>query len=199
VTPARAARRILGAVALTTVALVALGFATRQPAHPAPQRAAATGAAQIPPATWRALAIEPAPGREAVGPCVRNRRLKLVVVSIRRQEAWACHRHRTVINTPVTTGAVRRPGDATPRGSFAVQGLDRNTRLTTSADGSYEVKYWIPFHLGVWGFHDASWQRLPFGSPRYRSRGSHGCVHVPLPAMRHLFHWVDYGTIVRIR
>jgi lipoprotein-anchoring transpeptidase ErfK/SrfK len=132
-------------------------------------------------------------------PCARNHRPQLVVVSIKDQQAWACAGDHAVLSTPVTTGASDRPGDATPRGSFAVQGLDRNTRLTTSADGSYDVKYWIPFHLGVWGFHDASWQRIPIGSAAYRQHGSHGCVHMPLAAIRRLFHWVHYGTVVRIR
>lgn len=123
---------------------------------------------------------------------------QLVVVSIRRQHAWACAGRRTVLSTPVTTGATGRPGHATPRGRFAVQGLERDTTLDTSAAGSYPVKFWIPFHLGVWSFHDASWQRIRFGSHQYVRHGSHGCVHVPLAAMRWLFHWVHYGTPVRI-
>jgi lipoprotein-anchoring transpeptidase ErfK/SrfK len=122
----------------------------------------------------------------------------LVIVSIKRQHEWACSYHRTVLSTPVTTGATSRPGDATPRGTFAVQGLDPHTVLTTSAAGRYHVKYWIPFHLGVWGFHDASWQTMPFGSKHFLTRGSHGCIHMPLPAIRWLFHWVHYGTPVRI-
>jgi lipoprotein-anchoring transpeptidase ErfK/SrfK len=131
-------------------------------------------------------------------PCVHNRRAQLIVVSIKRQHEWACAHHRTVLSTPVTTGATSRPGHATPRGTFAVQGLDRDTVLTTSADGQYRVTYWIPFHLGVWGFHDASWQTMPFGSKHYVTRGSRGCVHMPLAAIRWLFHWVHYGTPVRI-
>lgn len=120
------------------------------------------------------------------------------MVSIRQQHAWACAHHATVLSTAVTTGAVDRSGDATPRGTFAVQGLNRNTVLNTSAAGHYRVKYWIPFHLGVWGFHDASWQRIPFGSRRYVTRGSHGCVHMPVAAIRWLFHWVHYGTPVQV-
>jgi lipoprotein-anchoring transpeptidase ErfK/SrfK len=131
-------------------------------------------------------------------PCVHNRRPQLVVVSIKRQHEWACARGRMVLSTPVTTGATSRPGDATPRGVFAVQGLDRNSVLTTSGPRQYRVKYWIPFHLGVWGFHDASWQKMPFGSKQYVTRGSHGCVHMPLAAIRWLFHWVHYGARVRI-
>ena len=130
--------------------------------------------------------------------CLHNAATQLVIVSIEMQHEWACAGHRTVQSSPVTTGASSRPGDATPRGTFAVQGLDRDTVLDTTAAGSYHVRYWIPFHLGVWGVHDASWQRIPFGSPRYVSRGSHGCVHMPLSAMSWLFHWVHYGTRVRI-
>jgi hypothetical protein len=129
--------------------------------------------------------------------CAHNRKPQLIIVSIERQHEWACEGRRTVQSTAVTTGASTHPGDETPRGTFAVQGLNRDTRLHTS-NGSYAVKYWIPFHLGVWGFHDASWQRIPYGSPRYVTHGSHGCVHMPLPAIRWLFHWVHYGTPVRI-
>jgi lipoprotein-anchoring transpeptidase ErfK/SrfK len=142
--------------------------------------------------------VAPQRRKPAYRPCANNRRAQLIVVSIARQHEWACSRQRTVLSTVVTTGASRRPGDATPRGNFAVQGLNRNTRLTTSADSSYDVKYWIPFHLGVWGFHDARWQKIPFGSPRYVTRGSHGCVHMPMRAIRWLFHWVHYGTRVHI-
>jgi lipoprotein-anchoring transpeptidase ErfK/SrfK len=134
----------------------------------------------------------------AKSPCLHNRQAQLVVVSVRLQHEWACAEQRTVQSTAVTTGATSRTGDATPRGTFAVQGLDRDTVLTTSADGRYHVKYWIPFHLGVWGFHDASWQTMPFGSRHYVTHGSHGCVHMPLAAIRWLFHWVHYGTPVRI-
>jgi lipoprotein-anchoring transpeptidase ErfK/SrfK len=137
------------------------------------------------------------PHTNVPSPCVHNSKAQLVVVSIERQHEWACARSRTVLSTAVTTGA-DRPGERTPKGTFAVQGLNRNTTLTTSGDRSYRVRYWIPFHLGVWGFHDASWQKMPFGSAHYRTRGSHGCVHMPLAAIRWLFHWVHYGTPVRI-
>ncbi|HWA64812.1 MAG TPA: L,D-transpeptidase [Mycobacteriales bacterium] len=134
----------------------------------------------------------------AASPCGGHRGGQLVIVSIERQHLWACDGSRAVISTAVTTGATRR-GDATPRGTFAVEGLDRNTTLTTSGGASFHVRYWIPFHVGVWGFHDASWQKIPFGSRRYVNRGSHGCVHLPLAAIRRLFHWVKYGTRVQIR
>jgi lipoprotein-anchoring transpeptidase ErfK/SrfK len=131
-------------------------------------------------------------------PCDHRTSGQLVVVSIKQQHLWACDGNQTVLTTAVTTGATR-DGDATPRGTFAVQGLNRNTTLTTSGGAAYHVRYWIPFHVGVWGFHDASWQTIPFGSSHYVTGGSHGCVHMPLAAIRQLFQWVKYGTKVRIR
>lgn len=140
----------------------------------------------------------PQQAQSAPSPCDHHSVGQLVVVSIEQQHLWACDGDRTVLTTPVTTGATRH-GDATPRGTFAVQGLNRNTTLTTSGDATYHVRYWIPFHVGVWGFHDASWQTIPFGSSRYVTGGSHGCVHMPLAAIRQLFGWVRYGTKVTVR
>jgi lipoprotein-anchoring transpeptidase ErfK/SrfK len=131
-------------------------------------------------------------------PCDHNQSAQVVVVSIKHQHMWACAGTNTVISTPVTTGASAH-GDATPRGTFAIQGIDPNTTLTTSGGSSYHVRFWLPFRLGIWGFHDASWQTMPFGSKGYVTKGSHGCVHVPTAIMRQLFHWVRYGTKVRIR
>ncbi|HVX68406.1 MAG TPA: L,D-transpeptidase [Mycobacteriales bacterium] len=141
---------------------------------------------------------EAAPTDRLLSPCRHNRREQLVTVSIEQQHAWACAGKRTVLSTPVTTGAETRHGSATPRGSFAVQALTPNTTLRPSRGGSFHVRYWIPFRFGEWGFHDASWQKIPFGSPKFAMHGSHGCVHVPLRAMRQLFHFVHPGTTVRI-
>jgi L,D-transpeptidase catalytic domain len=188
------------------VLVTAIGLTVLAGLHAESRGSASTAAADQAGLGARVRAPATAPSSQPVAahhssgrsPCLHNRRAQLIVVSIMRQHEWACARHRTVLSTPVTTGATSRPGDATPRGTFAVQGLDRGTVLTTSAAGRYRVKYWIPFHLGVWGFHDASWQTMPFGSRHYVTRGSHGCVHMPLAAIRWLFHWVHYGTRVRI-
>ena len=132
--------------------------------------------------------------------CAHNTAARLVRVSIRTQHAWLCARHRTVLSTAVTSGASRRDSDdATPRGHFRVQSLNRNTVLYPASGGAFPVQYWIPFDAPLYGFHDASWQKMPFGSPHYDIRGSHGCVHMPLRAMRFLYHWARVGTRVVIR
>jgi lipoprotein-anchoring transpeptidase ErfK/SrfK len=146
-------------------------------------------------------AARPAPHRMAArpGPCAANRYAKLIEVSIARQRAWFCAHRRQVGRVPVTTGASALAGRATPRGRFRIQGRARNTVLRPSDGGRYPVRYWVAFSGTEYGFHDASWQRFPLGSPRYRWRGSHGCVHLSVPAMRFLYRWASTGTRVVIR
>jgi hypothetical protein len=130
-------------------------------------------------------------------PCSANREAKYVFVSIRRQHLWMCARHRVVRDSPITSGVVGEY-TSTPTGRFEIQDRVRNTWLTLIDGSSYQVKYWIPFQGPLFGFHDSSWQRFPYGSPRYRTQGSHGCVHMPLAAIRFLYRWADIGTTVRI-
>jgi lipoprotein-anchoring transpeptidase ErfK/SrfK len=50
-----------------------------------------------------------------------------------------------------------------------------------------------------YGFHDSPWQTFPYGGSLYRTKGSHGCVHVPPTAMRYTYYWAQTGTLVSIR
>ncbi|MGH8963317.1 MAG: L,D-transpeptidase [Jatrophihabitantaceae bacterium] len=130
--------------------------------------------------------------------CLHNTAAQLILVSITRQHAWLCAKSRTAYSTAVTTG-MNTADTRTPTGRFRIQGRDRDSVLTQSNGDTYDVKYWIPFEAPTYGFHDASWQHFPYGSPKYRTNGSHGCVHMPLPAMRFLYNWVKIGASVDIR
>jgi lipoprotein-anchoring transpeptidase ErfK/SrfK len=147
-------------------------------------------AAPTPPAAPRTSAASPPP-------CARNTALQKVIVSVRAQHAWMCARHRAVYDTPVTTGI---PGEwtSTPTGNYAIQGRNTDTVLTLNTGAQYHVRYWIPFDAPLFGFHDSSWQRFPYGSAKYRTRGSHGCIHMPLRAMRFLYAWAARPTSVHI-
>jgi lipoprotein-anchoring transpeptidase ErfK/SrfK len=136
--------------------------------------------------------------RPARTPCSTNARPQLVFVSLKRQHLWMCARHRVVRDTAITSG-MAGPYTETPTGRYEIQGLNRNSVLTLNTGRTYAVKYWIPFDAPLFGFHDSSWQHFPYGSPRYRTAGSHGCVHVPLAAIRFLYHWARIGTAVRIK
>lgn len=135
--------------------------------------------------------------RRRANPCRHNHAAKFVRVSIRRQHLWICARRHLVRGTPITSGIVGQY-TSTPTGRYTIQGLDRNSTLTLITGQQYVVKYWIPFDAPLFGFHDASWQTFPYGSPRYRRHGSHGCVHMPLSAIAFLYRWADVGTPVRI-
>jgi lipoprotein-anchoring transpeptidase ErfK/SrfK len=210
-------RLAFGAIAVPVAMTVALAVglsgcttAVSGSGSPVPPRPGAPATASSPPSSSGSIGPDlstasprpPAPAvvrHPVVNHCVHNAGGKLVLVSVRRQHVWMCAGHRTVFATPVTTGAVALAYDATPVGNYEIQGRDRNTTLTLNTGQTYQVKYWIPFSAPLFGFHDASWQHFPFGSPRYRTHGSHGCVHMPLRAMRFLYRWGAIGTPVHIR
>jgi lipoprotein-anchoring transpeptidase ErfK/SrfK len=118
-------------------------------------------------------------------------------VSVAKQHLWMCSRSHAAYSTPVTTGIVGEY-TSTPTGSYVVQAKVTDTTLTLNTGASYQVNYWIPFDGPLFGFHDSSWQDFPYGSARYRTEGSHGCVHMPLSAIRFLYRWATVGAAVRI-
>ncbi|HVW79899.1 MAG TPA: L,D-transpeptidase [Mycobacteriales bacterium] len=206
-TPARLGRILLGTAISTTLAAgVATALTTDPPASAAAHvesqgtyarlLTAPLGAAVGNPALQAADAAPVA--RAKPSPCTDNARGRLVLVSIEHQHLWTCAGRHVVLSTPVTTGKAA-PGDATPRGNFAVDARVADTTLHPASGLVIPVAYWIPFKDNIYGFHNAPWQTMPFGSSDYRTEGSIGCVHVPLLALRKLFDWVRVGTSVRIR
>jgi len=131
-------------------------------------------------------------------PCDRNDQQKWVFVSLRQQHMWMCHKHRVAGDTAITSGMLGA-FTHTPTGRYHIQGLNRDSTLTLSSGATYSVKYWIPFDAPLFGFHDSSWQHFPYGSELYRTRGSHGCIHMPLAAIRFFYNWANIGTPVLIR
>lgn len=186
-------------VAAVTVALglLASGCAAPTVGHPRVSAGPASPASISAPVGSPAPAV-PERARAVRTPCSDNALRKWVFVSVRRQHMWMCAGHKVAYDTPITSGIVGQY-TSTPTGRFVIQGRTRDTRLTLIDGSSYAVKYWIPFQGPLFGFHDSSWQTFPYGSPRYRTQGSHGCVHMPLKAIRFLYHWGDTGTPVRIR
>jgi lipoprotein-anchoring transpeptidase ErfK/SrfK len=185
---------------------VITALAIVRPAQPAPHTVALSNP---PAATARHTSSTPAAADAHAGnaklvqlwtesdasPCTANSVPKLVLVSISQQRIWMCERARQVNTTLVTTGAAN-VGDGTPLGSWIVQAKQTNRYLVGPGYRDF-VKYWMPFD-GDFGFHDASWQTMPYGSSGYHANGSHGCVHVPLATMTWLFNWATLNTTVTI-
>ena len=131
-------------------------------------------------------------------PCAGNTTAQFIRVSITAQHAWLCARDHLVYDTAVTTGMTGSKDTRTPTGSFRIQGRNTDTTLNPGAGEAFAVKYWVPFDAPAFGFHDSAWQKFPYGSARYRTQGSHGCVHMPLAAMKYLYDWVQIGASVHI-
>lgn len=128
-----------------------------------------------------------------VTPCTHNTAAQLVLVRIGSQHAWMCQAGRLVYSIAVTTGAT---GHDTLLGTWQVQAKESD-RWLAGEDYTRFVKFWVPYD-GDYGFHDAPWQTVPFGSPQYRSGGSHGCVHLPNTAMEWFYNWIQPGAVVTI-
>jgi hypothetical protein len=136
-------------------------------------------------------------GFNPAAPCAGNTKAQLVAVVISLQHAWMCEHTTKVYDTAITTGASAK-GDDTPTGTWRIQGKQSPRTLNTRDGGSYHVKYWMPYD-GDYGFHDASWQTFPEGSPLWKTQGSHGCEHLPLNAMTYLYSWAEVGATVTVR
>ena len=134
--------------------------------------------------------------KAGTGICGTNYSGKKVTVSISQQHFWACDGTNQVYDTAVTTGAYTISGDATPTGTWHIYNKVTDTHLTGPGYDDF-VQYWMPFYSD-YGFHDASWQTFPFGSSQYATDGSHGCVHLPTPAMAWFYNWAAVGTTVSI-
>jgi hypothetical protein len=120
-----------------------------------------------------------------------------VSVDLSEQHAWFCNGRQQILSVPITSGATA-VGAGTPPGSWRIQAKQRNRYLRPLGGGVFFVHYWMPYN-GPYGLHDSPWQRFPYGGARYRTNGSHGCIHVPHAAIAFLYGWAHIGTPITIR
>ena len=200
----RRAAALLGAV-VVVVSLAGCSSVSPPSLAAARQAGQSTGVAAVLPSHTPTPIPTSTPTPVAVVPsCVGTPAgVKHIYVSISEQSLSACVGPVLFTSTAVTTGAsgLTNVHDATPVGTWRIYSKVQNTVLTgRDAHGSWRdpVAYWMPFY-GAYGFHDASWQTFPFGSPLYTTQGSHGCVHVPVAELGALFNWAPTGTLVTIQ
>jgi lipoprotein-anchoring transpeptidase ErfK/SrfK len=187
----------LGGVVLTRMLDPVFAFAQTT------QRQAIHGDANASPTASAYASLAPV-GPAATGPanqsgnhCAGNQTARRVIVSIAAQRAWYCYGNKAVYSTPVTTGMIKSDTQ-TPKGEFTIHAKAKDTVLTPNTGEQFHVKYWLAFSGTEYGFHDSSWQTVGYGSAKYRTSGSHGCVHLPLTAAKKLYSWARIGTAVTI-
>lgn len=122
---------------------------------------------------------------------------KRVIVTLSRQFARLCDHAQQMLATSITSGASAY-GDGTPTGLWRLQSKQRDRYLYPASGGAYYVHFWMPYD-GAYGMHDSPWQHFPYGSPKYRTAGSHGCVHFPYAAIAWMYAWAPIGTLVHIQ
>lgn len=127
---------------------------------------------------------------------------RLITVSVHDQRLIAYDRGQVVVDTAVTTG---RPALATDIGAMRV--LRKDAPWTMQSPWPKGSPEWYPdtvVAMVLWftkngeGLHDAGWQPESTLGPgsQYGPFASHGCIHVPLAAVRSLFDWAPIGTPV---
>lgn len=170
-------------------------------AAPAPYGQVATPTPTTPRVTYHQAPDARVVGTPKAAPpdaCAKNTKQKAVIVRLSQQHMWLCEKSKIVRDSAITSG-MKGQYTETPTGRFEIQSRTRNTSLTLKSGKTYAVKYWIPFDAPLFGFHDSSWQDFAYGSAKYKTEGSHGCVHLPVKSIRFLYKWADIGTSVRIK
>ena len=127
---------------------------------------------------------------------------RLITVSWQAQRLVAYDNGQVIVDTPVTTGRPSLPTDV-----GAMQVLRKDAPWTMHSPwpkGSPEWYPDTPVQMVLWftkngeGLHDASWQPDSTLGPGSQNGpyASHGCIHLPLAAVRTLFAWAPLGTPV---
>ncbi|MFR7589873.1 MAG: L,D-transpeptidase family protein [Longibaculum sp.] len=123
-----------------------------------------------------------------------------VEIDMTKQHFWMHKNGKIVLESDIVTGLPSDPNRKTPAGTYYIYFMQRNRVLRgqIQADGKPEyetpVAYWMAFNRGI-GLHDATWQSK-FGGNVYYSRGSHGCINLPLNIAAALYDMVKVNTPV---
>lgn len=144
---------------------------------------------------------------EPVNNCATNKLNQQILIDINRRHLWACQETKQVYDAAVITGRENVAENKTPRGNFRIYAKATDTTLSGSdSSGSWSdpVHYWMPFldnQYGTYGLHDATWRsNKEFGNVTPDSKdASHGCVEMPLAAMKWLYDWAPIGATVTVQ
>lgn len=123
-----------------------------------------------------------------------------VEVDLSAQHMWFISDGNVLLETDVVTGLPY--SHTTPDGVYDILNMQSPAILVGNIDPETEepeyrtpVSYWMAVTWGGVGLHDADWQSA-FGGDLYWSRGSHGCINMPVDKAGELFSMVSVGTPV---
>lgn len=112
-----------------------------------------------------------------------------VEINLSAQHVYVIINGTVVFETDCVSGDI--DGNCgTPAGVFDITYKEKDATLK-GEDYESSVSYWMPFNGNI-GMHDAVW-RSEFGGDIYLTRGSHGCVNLPLASAAKIFDYVNTG------
>ncbi|MFV0338039.1 MAG: L,D-transpeptidase [Chthoniobacterales bacterium] len=120
------------------------------------------------------------PDRVAKNP--KNLKLK---VSTGAQRLYLVEGDKVLVATPVSVGTSSSP---TPKGNFRIYSKQATKRRVSSPGAGYPMPYWMEFK-SAYGLHWGFVKPYP---------ATHGCIRVPLKAVRDIFRMIPVGTPINI-
>lgn len=117
-----------------------------------------------------------------------------VEVNLTAQHLFLYKNGQLILESDVITGKPDGQHE-TPPGVFGITYCEKNATLRGD-NYATPVSYWMPFNGDI-GLHDATWQSI-FGSAYYLTKGSHGCVNLPLGVAKTIFENVEAGFPVLV-
>ena len=112
-----------------------------------------------------------------------------VEIDLSRQVLWLYEEGKVTVRTDIVSGLMNTDRQ-TPGGIFCVK-YKQSPAVLKGADYASPVTYWMPFNGGI-GLHDATWQPA-FGGDLCYTRGSHGCINLPLDKAEKIYEKIEKG------
>ena len=112
-----------------------------------------------------------------------------VEIDLSRQVLWLYEEGKVTVRTDIVSGLMNTDRQ-TPGGIFCVK-YKQSPAVLRGADYASPVTYWMPFNGGI-GLHDATWQPA-FGGDLCYTRGSHGCINLPLDKAEKIYEKIEKG------
>ena len=112
-----------------------------------------------------------------------------VEIDLSRQVLWLYEKGKVTVRSDIVSGMMNTDRQ-TPGGIFCVK-YKQSPAVLRGADYTSPVTYWMPFNGGI-GLHDASWQPN-FGGDLCYTRGSHGCINLPLEKAKKIYEKIEKG------
>lgn len=112
-----------------------------------------------------------------------------VEIDLSRQVLWLYEEGKVTVRSDIVSGLMNTDRQ-TPSGIFCVK-YKQSPAVLRGADYTSPVSFWMPFNGGI-GLHDATWQPA-FGGDLCYTKGSHGCINLPLEKAEKIYEKIEKG------